>query len=85
MAAARGLKRERIALPPGHANPSTMVPAEKISTIPIMTEANQPQFRRPIIHMKPVPMTASVATEIPMGPVKADSTDSNMVWIGERS
>ena len=39
-----------------------MVPAEKISTIPMMTDANQPQFSRPIMHMKPVPMTASVAT-----------------------
>jgi hypothetical protein len=38
-----------------------MVPAEKISTIPMMTEANQPQFSRPIMHMKPVPMTARVA------------------------
>ena len=39
-----------------------MGPAEKISTIPMMTEANQPQLSRPIMHMKPVPMTASVAT-----------------------
>ena len=42
-----------------------MVPAEKISTIPMMTEANQPQLSRPIMHMKPVPMTASVATAKP--------------------
>jgi len=62
-----------------------MVPAEKISTIPMMTEANQPQFSRPIMHMKPVPMTASVATAIPIGPVSAASTVSSMVWIGDKS
>ncbi len=27
-----------------HVNPATMVPAEKIRTIPMMTEANQPQL-----------------------------------------
>ncbi len=61
-----------------YANPATMVPAEKINTMPMITEANQPQFKRPIMHIKPVPITASVATAIPMGPVRAASTDSSM-------
>ena len=62
-----------------------MVAAEKINTMPMMTDANQPQFNRPIMHMKPVPMTASVATEIPIGPVRAASTVSSMVWMGDKS
>ena len=66
-------------------NRRRLCPAEKISTIPMMTEANQPQFSRPIMHMKPVPMTASVATAIPIGPVSAASTVSSMVWMGDKS
>lgn len=72
-------------MPEYHEKPATIVPAEKIKTIPIITDANQPQLSRPIMHMKPVPMIARVATAIPIGPVSAASTVSSMVWMGDKS
>ena len=56
-----------------------MVPAEKINTIPMITEANHPQFSRPIMHMKPVPMTVTAYTAKSIGPVSAYCTVSNIV------